>query len=55
MGTILRGRIVMWEDEIPAAIARHPRGLPVRFHETLIESNITDAAPVASPVHTCCS
>lgn len=54
VGTILRGRIVMWEDEIPAAIARHPRGQAVRFIETLIESNITDDAPVACPAHTCC-
>lgn len=54
-GAVLRGRIVMWDDEIPAAIARHPRGMPVRFSETLIESNVIDEVPVPAPVHRCCT
>lgn len=51
-GTVLRGRIVMWEDEITATA---PSGSPVRFTETLIESTITDIADVPAPVHACCT
>lgn len=51
VGTILRGQIAMWDDEITL---RRPTGQPVRFEETLIESIITGAENVTAPAHTCC-
>ncbi|MDY0009022.1 MAG: dihydroorotase [Bdellovibrionales bacterium] len=51
-GTVLRGKIVMWDDEI---ILRKPQGSAVRFDETLIESSFQDPENVQPPTHTCCS
>jgi dihydroorotase len=53
IGTILRGQVVMWDDEI--TVKTGGTGKPVRFNETLIESNITASGPVAAPAHTCCT
>lgn len=53
-GTILRGRVLMWEDEITAMTARHPPGQPVRFQENLMESNISETYITEKPAHTCC-
>ena len=50
-GTVLRGKIVMWDDEITL---KKPAGQSVRFSETLIESIIEGAETVAPPVHSCC-
>ncbi|MDP2205174.1 MAG: dihydroorotase [Alphaproteobacteria bacterium] len=52
-GTILRGQVVMWEDEI--TVKTGAAGRPVRFTETLIESTITETGHVTAPVHTCCT
>lgn len=55
VGTLLRGKVMVWENDVPAAIAAQPPGKPVRFAENLIESIITDEAEVTPPEHTCCA
>jgi dihydroorotase len=54
IGTILRGKVIVWENDVPAAIAAQPHGKPVRFDENLIDSIIRDEAEIKPPEHSCC-
>lgn len=55
IGTILRGRVMMWEDDMPARIAAAPPGKPVRFAENLLESTITQEEDIPAPTLACCT
>ncbi len=55
IGTLLRGKVIVWEDDVPATIAAQPPGKPVRFAENLIESTIRDEAEIIPPKLTCCT
>lgn len=55
IGTLLRGKVIVWEDEVPARIAAQPPGKPVRFAENLIESTIKDEAEIIPPKLACCT
>lgn len=54
-GTILRGRVIMWDQEVPDAISANPPGKTVRFAETLIESTIRDESDITPPKLECCA
>ncbi|HEX2751704.1 MAG TPA: dihydroorotase [Alphaproteobacteria bacterium] len=55
IGTLLRGKVIVWEDDVPATIAAQPPGKPVRFAENLIESTIKDEAEIVPPKLACCT
>jgi dihydroorotase len=55
IGTLLRGKVIVWEDDVPATIAAQPPGKAVRFAENLIESTIKDEAEITPPKLACCT
>lgn len=54
MGTVLRGTVVMWDDEILESRNRPPLGIPVSFTEVLNPVKAFDCESIASIQNACC-